>query len=391
MTPLATPASRFSLTEARSIVRDLFVPRPWIYWADFLTTILTGHVCATLARLVFDLGIEPLGLRLLLAAAAFAVQCLCFYRGVMFIHEIVHLPARKFTAFRLAWNLLCGIPFLVPSFTYETHLDHHRRKSFGTQQDGEYLPLASMTPWAIIALLSQCLWIPPLAVVRFGLVTPLTWCSPALRRFVHQRCSSLVIDPTYLRPLPTKDEWLSIRLQEVGCFLVLVGYVLFPLFVLGRWPVPLAIQGYLAGAALILLNSLRTLASHRWTSKGDEGTFLEQMLDSVTLDNDSLATVLINPVGLRYHATHHLFPSLPYHNLRAAHKRLLARLPADSPYRQTVAHSLGATLLDLWQRAAAHRNSIRSPKVSPAGSKPASGALRVVLPSFSETRFGPGY
>ena len=31
------------------------------------------------------------------------------------------------------------------------------------------------------------------------------------------------------------------------------------------------------------------------------------MLDSVTMDNDTLPAVLINPVGLRYHATHHLF------------------------------------------------------------------------------------
>ena len=60
----------------------------------------------------------------------------------MFVHEIVHLPEKKFVAFRVVWNLLCGIPFLVPSFTYYTHLDHHRRKTFGTKHDGEYLPLS---------------------------------------------------------------------------------------------------------------------------------------------------------------------------------------------------------------------------------------------------------
>ena len=60
----------------------------------------------------------------------------------------MHLPEKKFLTFRIAWNLLCGIPFLVPSFTYYPHLDHHRRKMFGTEHDGEYLPLASMSPWA---------------------------------------------------------------------------------------------------------------------------------------------------------------------------------------------------------------------------------------------------
>ena len=100
------------------------------------------------------------------------------------------------------------------------------------------------------------------------------------------------------------------------------------------------------------MNAVRTLASHRWASGGHEGTFIDQMLDSVTMDNDSLPAILINPVGLRYHATHHLFPSMPYHNVRAAHKRLLERLPADSPYRQTVAHSIFSVIAHLWHTAA---------------------------------------
>src|SRR5262245_31834382 len=60
------------------------------------------------------------------------------------------------------------------------------------------------------------------------------------------------------------------------------------------------------------------------------------MLDSMTLDSDSWLTMLLNPVGLRYHTTHHLFPSLPYHNIRAAHRRLMQELPADSLYHRTV-------------------------------------------------------
>ena len=115
----------------------------------------------------------------------------------------------------------------------------------------------------------------------------------------------------------------------------------------------LLIHAYLTSIVLVFLNALRTLAAHRYTSDGREETFLEQLLDSVTLDNDSLAAVIINPVGLRYHATHHLFPSLPYHNLRTAHRRLLERLPADSPYRLTVERSLLKVIGDLWRHATA--------------------------------------
>ena len=104
----------------------------------------------------------------------------------------------------------------------------------------------------------------------------------------------------------------------------------------------------------VFLNAVRTLASHHWTSDGHEGTFIDQMLDSVTMDNDSPLAVLINPVGLRFHSTHHLFPSMPYHNIRAAHKRLMDQLPADSLYRLTVARSVWSVIGNVWRQAAEH-------------------------------------
>jgi len=349
-------AASFSLTDARTIVRDLFIADERIYWVDFLVTILVGYVAFVLARLPFDLHLDPPWLRLSLALAAFSVQCACFYRAVMFVHELVHLPEKKFTAFRVVWNVLCGIPFLVPSFTYYAHLDHHRRETFGTEGDGEYLPLASLSPWWIVVYLSQCLWVPPLAVIRFGVLTPLMWVCPPLRRFALRHVSSLVMDPTYIRPAPTPVARRNIRLQELACFLWLVACITVPVFFLHRWPIPFAVQAYATGVVLIFMNCLRTLASHRYTSEAKEVTFVEQMLDSVTMDNDSPLAMLINPVGLRYHATHHLFPSMPYHNIRAAHKRLLARLPANSPYRQTIAKSIWPVIANLWQRAAEHRS-----------------------------------
>jgi fatty acid desaturase len=345
-------ASAFSLTEARGLVRDLFTPRQWIYWVDFLTTILVGHTLYGVTRLLYEFRLEPVWLGLAIQAVTFTLTCICYYRAAMFVHELVHLPEKRFRAFRIVWNLLCGIPFLVPSFTYYPHLDHHRRKMFGTAHDGEYLPLARMSPWWIVLYLSQCLWVPPLAVIRFGILTPLTWASPALRRLVHRHASSLVMDPTYLRPLPTAAAQRVIFCQELACFLFLAACAIVPPVFLNRWPIPFVIQAYATGIVLVFLNAVRTLASHRWWSDGEEGTFIDQMLDSVTMDNDSLAAILINPVGLRYHATHHLFPSLPYHNMRSAHRRLMQHLPADSPYRQTVATSVWGTIADLCQRAA---------------------------------------
>jgi hypothetical protein len=107
----------------------------------------------------------PRPLRFTLVLVAFSVQCLL--TAVMFVHEIVHLPSNRFVAFRVVWNLICGIPFLVPSSTYYKHRDHHRQAAFGTKWDGEYLPLASMSPWWILVYLSQSCRCP--AGGRFGI------------------------------------------------------------------------------------------------------------------------------------------------------------------------------------------------------------------------------
>ena len=82
-------------------------------------------------------------------------------------------------------------------------------------------------------------------------------------------------------------------------------------------------------------------------------TFVEQLLDSVNYPRRPWLTGLWAPVGLRFHALHHLFPSLPYHNLAAAHARLMAELPDDSPYRETSETSLWAALRRLWRLARA--------------------------------------
>ncbi|MEM9826175.1 MAG: fatty acid desaturase, partial [Planctomycetota bacterium] len=62
---------------------------------------------------------------------------------------------------------------------------------------------------------------------------------------------------------------------------------------------------------------------------------------------------LWGPIGTRYHALHHLFPRLPYHNLGEAHRRLVEGLPKDSIYHDTVAESLTSEIRALWNRAKA--------------------------------------
>jgi fatty acid desaturase len=120
-----------------------------------------------------------------------------------------------------------------------------------------------------------------------------------------------------------------------------------------RLPYPFLIEGYAIGVVTVFLNSIRTLGAHRWMNKGhDEMTFVEQVVDSVNYPRHAWMTELWGPIGTRYHALHHLFPSLPYHAMPEAHRRLMAQLPADSAYRTTEEETLLGAIASLWRRSA---------------------------------------
>ncbi|MEX1039515.1 MAG: fatty acid desaturase [Pirellulaceae bacterium] len=331
-----------SLSEARKIVGELFTPKPWVYWTDFCVTWIVAMGAFS--------SVRQLELFSWQQVACFVISSLLFYRLAMFIHELVHLRSGTMNAFRFVWNLLVGIPFLMPSFVYYTHLDHHRRKHYGTEHDGEYLSLEHGGRWQIIAFLLSPLIVPPLAVFRFLVLTPLTWISPAVRDWVHRHASSMVIDPTYIRPLPTREALRNIRIQETLCFLWCLGIAIGAMTV-GQWPYPMILHAYLTSVFILTINAVRTLGAHRWTNAEGEMTFLEQLLDTVNYPYRTWITALWGPVGTRYHALHHLFPSLPYHAMPEAHRRLERELPADHVYRQTTETSLIQAIAHLWQRA----------------------------------------
>ena len=61
---------------------------------------------------------------------------------------------------------------------------------------------------------------------------------------------------------------------------------------------------------------------------------------------------------------YHLFPALPYHALGTAHRRLMAQLPADSPYRATVRDGFLPALSELLANALAHQRRERNKSIA---------------------------
>lgn len=315
--------------------------RPSAYWLDLLASALLGWSAFATAGLA---GSPALRL------CATGVAVLALYRAVLFIHEIAHLRRDALPGFELAWHALCGLPLMVPSLMYaDTHGDHHRARLFGTEADPEYAPIARWQPARIVVASLVMLVLPAGLLARWGLLGPVSALVPPLRRWVVRSASTLVINASYQRREPSGAAARRFVVQEVAAAcavwagaLGLATGAIGPHW-LGLW--------YAVGASILVLNHLRTLGAHRYHNGGEPLDRLGQLLDSVNLDGGSFANALLAPVGLRFHALHHLLPSLPYHSLGRVHRQLLAELPDASPYRRVGTPGLAAAVRDLFARA----------------------------------------
>ena len=319
------------LRAARDLTKDLAEARPAIYWPDMVGSALLGYTAMAGAILL----INPY-----LAALSALVAALALYRALLFIHELTHIHRDALPGFRLGWNLLVGVPLLTPSFMYEgVHTLHHKRTQYGTVEDPEYLPLALMKPWSLPLFVIVALFAPAALLFRFAVLVPLGAVFPPLRKAVWERASSLSINPAFRRRAPEGELTRQVMWQEAGG--MLWAWTLLASTQLLGWKPLLVMLGVVSVTAV--LNQLRTLVAHLWENEGEPMSVTAQFLDSVNVPPPGRIAEIWAPVGLRYHALHHLMPSMPYHALPEAHRRLVAELGLDSTYHG--ANHAGMTVL----------------------------------------------
>ena len=332
------------LRAAATLTRDLNLPSARIYWVDMIGSALLGYAALFAAMVVPSGGF---------ALAAGLIAVLALYRAGSFIHELTHIKQGAIRGFRLVWNGLIGVPLLVPSFMYEgVHNQHHAKTYYGTANDPEYLPLALMKPWTLPVFLLASLLGPVALLFRFAVLTPLSLVFPRLRALVVARYSGLQINPAFRRK-PAEGEFArQWRWQEAATSIwaiALLAMVAAGLIPLRAFAIFIAVA-----AGVMLLNQVRTLVAHLWENDGEPMSVTAQYLDSVNVPPPATLPALWAPVGLRYHALHHLLPGLPYHALGEAHRRLCAELDPGSIYHRSSHRGLSPLMARLarssWSR-----------------------------------------
>ncbi len=334
--------------QVRKRFASTFRPKAHLYWLDLLLSSLLGWTA-------FWLSVQqPFGSLAYLATTSTAL--LALLRAALFIHEIAHQKRGSLPGFEVAWHAAVGLPFMLPSLMYMgSHGDHHRSHTFGTAGDPEYAPLAHGTLLGLVwFVLSVCL-VPVLLPLRWGIIGPLSSVIPPLRKIVMQRASTLVINPAYRRPLPGKQDRLRWFVQEWAA--ALVAWLVGVSWSAGPLPGVWLIQWYVVTAGMLMVNQIRTLAAHRYDNTGRRLSVTEQLLDSVNLGGWPVFTGLVAPVGLRYHALHHLLPNVPYHSLGRLHRQLQAELPPAGVYQRTIERGILSAIWSLVGRMGRSRRS----------------------------------
>jgi fatty acid desaturase len=311
------------LKAAAELTRDLVQARPAVYWADMIGSAVVGYGALVAATVLPGVW----------AVLAGVLAVLALYRAMSFIHEVSHLRPQAVPGFRAGYNAFVGVPMLIPSFMYEgVHNLHHAKTRYGTAEDPEYLPLALMKPWTLPVFILVSALAPVALLFRYAVLSPLSLVVPALRRTVMERYSALAINPVFRRRAPEGDakrQW-----DRVEAFASLWAIALIVLVATGVLPLRAFAIGMVVASAVAVLNQVRTLVAHLWENEGEAMSVTAQYLDSVNVPPPALLPGLWAPVGLRYHALHHLLPGVPYHNLGEAHRRITAAVEPGSPYHK---------------------------------------------------------
>ncbi|MDR3501698.1 MAG: fatty acid desaturase [Legionella sp.] len=306
----------------RSHMQHLKKINKTIYWLDLFLT-------ALFAWTLFVLACQTKNM--FLSIVFLGMSSIFFYRGLSFVHEVTH-HAPHIKGYRVAWNLLFGMAFLYPSYVYENHLLHHRMDHYGSSKDAEYFIINKKLS-GLFRFLFWGQFVMPAKLIIRSLIFPLVFISEKFSNFYEMHLCGFYLNPEYEKKPLSKRIKKNLYKEDLRC--TLFAYMILGLIFAHQLPAYIILYWYSAAFILSFINSIRVVVcthNYNYLSPRDRA---EQIIDTFTLDKGLILPGLIAPIGLRYHALHHLFPGIPYHSLGKAHRMVCEAFPNNTAYKDT--------------------------------------------------------
>ena len=295
-----------------------------IYYGDLLLSLGTLVVAYT-----FLLGASGASF-----VALYLVSIASLYRLAVFAHEICHRQRDpKMKAFAVVWNLTAGALTLVPAMRFiKPHLAHHNCGVFGTKDDPQYLLVRSDRKLAFFVLVLVPLFMPlySLLLVFSASIAGLS-AEEAVERYLESKGHPTggIPDQEYKREITLYSRYALLLFVIYATLLPATLLLLYAVHV-GAWS----------------LATLRIPLEHGMIRFVDKSNAHDQVIDSFTIE--ARLAALLQPLGLRFHTAHHMYPGVPYHKLGALHRELKA---SNADYQGSV--------VSFW-------NAVRGPARSPS-------------------------
>lgn len=273
---------------------------------------------------------------------SYIIGLIFIYKGTLMIHEVAHFQ-KKVRGLRLTYNLLFGFFNKYPAYLYDTHAFHHGKHTFSTYKDPEYQYVKPDTIVTILGPIFVSLFLPIFQILRFIILPPFMVLMPyKLKNKIYKHFSTLVFDVKYKRMAKNKSDINQMLRNDLATSffnLIFIGAIF-----LGFLPMKTFILWYGMIVFASLLNMYRAKYNHIYNNKSRHAQSWENhLLDCFTIDK-GIITEIFSPVGLRYHALHHVMQEIPFYNLKKAHEHLLRNLPKEHIYRQTIVPNLLAAI-----------------------------------------------
>lgn len=265
---------------------SIYKLKMYIYWLDLIVSF-----ALFLIFFIYTLNYGTL-LTLLLSSVV-------LYRVGAFTHEICHQKNNpRFKIFKLVWNLTIGCLMFQPSLRFcKPHLQHHKVGVFATEKDPQY-PLIFKDSFKAFFIFTFLPYILPLYNILICFIP-----------FKNNILSSIFY----------KDKFSSKECKELLAFESYYIFVLiFSLVYLSPY---LLLYFYLVSVGAWYLSVLRIPLEHPLNEYKKVSTKKDQ--ERLSYTHYSVLYALIQPLGLRFHTVHHMYPKIPYYMLKSITNKVL--------------------------------------------------------------------